>query len=133
LRYEAPACRAAVQSNQYRRVGDAFLFEKLVQLVPDGRPAYDFSTDVGHQQRLRNQASWKVHASAVPGQGLETGTPWHRGLKAKAKGEFLRCHHLMSGPECRLVIGAGRAEPQGRAHWLPAVVCRISCPVTGSG
>src|ERR1022692_859988 len=70
-----------------------------------------------------------------PGQGLEIGNPWHRGLKAeaKAKGESLRCHHLMSGPECRLVVSARRPEPQGRAHWLPAAVCRIACRVTVSG
>ena len=88
---------------------------------------------------LRNQASWKVHAGAVPGQGLEIGTPWHRGLKGKAKGEILRCHHLMSGPEGRLVVGARRPEPQGPRslaasgrlpHFMPGHRVRLAtaCP-----
>ena len=89
--------------------------------MPDGRPADDFSPDIGHQQRLRDQASWQVHAGTVLVQDLKICTPRHRGLKAKAKGESLRCHHLMTGPEGRLIVETKRPEPQGRAHWQPAI------------
>jgi hypothetical protein len=91
-------------------------FEKLVQPVTDGRPADEFSPDVGHQERLGHQARWQVHASAVIVQGLEICTPRHRGLEAKAEGEFVRCHHLMSGPEGCLIVETKRPEPQGRAR-----------------